>query len=75
VADLFVIGPVHPDKTTRRLIFLARAAARFDLIQCGEMEINEAFEGLIVSLRCTCDRERLELCSRLDRLPEWRRSA
>jgi hypothetical protein len=70
-----MIGPVHPDKTTRRLIFLARAAARFDLVQCGEMEINEAFEGLVVSLRCTCDRERLERWERLDREPKWRRSA
>jgi hypothetical protein len=53
-APCFVEERVDP-----RLAFLARAAARFELVQVGVMDIDEAFEGLIVSLQCACSREML----------------
>jgi hypothetical protein len=34
-------GPVDP-----RLVFLLRAAARFDLVEAGELELGEAIDGL-----------------------------
>jgi hypothetical protein len=37
-----------------RLAFLARAAARFELVKAGVMEIGEAFDGLIACLQCSC---------------------
>jgi hypothetical protein len=43
-----------------RLAFLARAAARFQLVQAGTMDIDEAYDGLIVDLRCNCDCARVE---------------
>jgi hypothetical protein len=43
-----------------RLVFLARAAARFELVKAGAMDIDEAFDGLVVSLSCTCSRELVE---------------
>jgi hypothetical protein len=54
-------------KVDRRLAFLARAAARFELVQAGEMDIGEAYDGLIVDLRCDCDRDRILRWERLDR--------
>jgi hypothetical protein len=47
-------------KIDDKLTFLARAAARFELVEAGEMTIDEAFDGLIVSLRCRCSREIFE---------------
>jgi hypothetical protein len=51
-----------------RLIFLTRAAVRFDLVQAGEMTVDEAFDGLVISLQCACacDRDRVERWERLD---------
>ena len=43
-----------------RLVFLARAAARFELVEAGVMELGEAFDGLLVCLQCTCSREMVE---------------
>jgi hypothetical protein len=43
-----------------RLAFLARAAARFELLEGSAMEIGEAFDGLIAYLQCTCSREMVE---------------
>jgi hypothetical protein len=43
-----------------RLIFLARAAARLDLVETGVMELDEAFDGLVSSLSCGCSREMVE---------------
>lgn len=33
-----------------RLVFLLRAAARFDLFEAGEMTIDEAFDDLLPAL-------------------------
>jgi hypothetical protein len=33
-----------------RLVFLLRAAARFELVEAGELNLDEAFDGLMSSL-------------------------
>jgi hypothetical protein len=39
-----------------RLVFLARAEARLILVEVGEMDLDEAFDGLIVESPCSiCD--------------------
>jgi hypothetical protein len=38
-----------------RLALLARAAARFELVQSGAMDLGEAFDGLVAGLQCACD--------------------
>jgi hypothetical protein len=39
-----------------RLVFLARASARLVLVEVGEMDLDEAFDGLIVESPCSiCD--------------------
>jgi hypothetical protein len=39
-----------------RLVFLARASARLVLVEIGEMDLDEAFEGLIAQSPCSiCD--------------------
>lgn len=43
-----------------RQAFLARAAAHFELVEAGVMEIGEAFDGLIACLQCSCSREMVE---------------
>jgi hypothetical protein len=52
---------VAPDP---RLTFLARASARLILVEAGEMDIAEAFDGLIKAFEaiapCQCDRELLD---------------
>jgi hypothetical protein len=40
-----------------RLVFLERASARLFLVEAGEMTLDEAFEGLVASLQCSCSRE------------------
>ncbi len=52
-----------------RFAFLARAAARFELVEGGVMEIAEAFDGLIASLQCTCTREIVGTVGALRRQP------
>jgi hypothetical protein len=48
-----------------RQAFLARAAAHFELVEAGVMEIGEAFDGLIACLQCSCSREMVERWERL----------
>jgi hypothetical protein len=50
-----------------RLAFLARAAARFELVQCGEMSIDEAYGDLVLDLPCPCVRETVKRWERADR--------
>jgi hypothetical protein len=38
-------GPIDP-----RLVFLLRAAARFDLVEAGELSLDQAFGGLLPAL-------------------------
>jgi hypothetical protein len=52
-----------------RLAFLARASARLVLVEHGEMDIGEAFDGLIESLTCSCALEMAERWER-DSLPQ-----
>src|SRR5689334_12310019 len=47
-------------KVDLKLAFLARASARLELVEAGEMDIDEAFDGLVVCLSCACDREPVE---------------
>jgi hypothetical protein len=62
-ADLNCRGTttIAPDP---RLTFLARASARLILVEVGEMDIAEAFDGLIEAVEvlapCQCDRELLD---------------
>jgi hypothetical protein len=42
-------------KPDPRLAFLERASARLTLVEAGEMEIEDAFSGLVD--QCACDRE------------------
>ncbi len=43
-----------------RLVFLERASARLILVDAGEMELDEAFNGLVAHLQCPCSREIVE---------------
>ena len=55
-----------------RLAWLARAAARFDLVQVGGMDIEEAFGDLVDCLQCDCDRETIKRWERYDSRPrKW----
>ena len=48
-----------------RLAFLARASARLTLVEAGEMDVEDAFNGLVD--QCACDRE---MIARLDYPPQ-----
>jgi hypothetical protein len=48
-----------------RLAFLERAAARLYLFDAGELELDEAFDGLLDGLQCTCSREVIERWERV----------
>jgi hypothetical protein len=58
--------PITPSvavvKVDPRLAFLARAAARFELVKAGEMQLDDAFDGLIEAfthlVTCSCERPR-----------------
>jgi hypothetical protein len=54
-----IVPVVEFGKVDPRLAFLARAAARFELVEAGEMDIAEAFDGLVASLRCGCSHRRV----------------
>jgi len=40
-----------------RLTFLHRAHARLMLFEAGEMDLAEAYDGLVCDIHCQCDRE------------------
>jgi hypothetical protein len=48
-----------------RFVFLAQASARYDLVQLREMDLDEAFEGLVPAFK-----ELIEYESDFDRLVE-----
>jgi hypothetical protein len=56
----FSISKLEPPTVDSRLAFLERASARLFLINVGEMELAEAFDGLVCSLQCCCGREIVE---------------
>jgi hypothetical protein len=56
----FSIGKLEPSTVDSRLAFLERASARLFLINVGEMELAEAFDGLVCTLQCRCEREMVE---------------
>jgi hypothetical protein len=51
-----IVPLVEVGNVDLKLAFLARAAVRFELVEAGEMDIDEAFEGLVVCPSCGCDR-------------------
>ena len=59
-----------------RAVFLLRAACRWELLEVGEMDLDEAFDGLIEPFMaiapCACQLEILERLERNDP-PTWRR--
>jgi len=67
-----IVSPVTVDAVDPRLAFLARAAVRFDLVEAGEMELTEAYDGLVCDLPCQCGREMVE---RWERDYPWQRNA
>jgi hypothetical protein len=56
-----------------RLAFLARAAARFQLVEAGELDLETAFNGLVAGLSCPCDRDRIARWEQQDRRRPKRR--
>jgi hypothetical protein len=56
-----------------RLAFLARAAARFQLVEAGELDLETAFNGLVAGLSCPCDRDRIARWEQQDRRPRRQR--
>ena len=56
-----------------RLVFLARASARLLLVEHGEMDLAEAFDGLVQSLTCHCSREMVERWERDSSPQKYRR--
>jgi hypothetical protein len=57
-----------------RIVFLARAAVRFQLVESGEMDLAEAYDGLVSCLQCACDRELILRWERQDRMRRPRRA-
>ena len=59
-----------------RAVFLLRAACRWELLEVGEMDLDEAFDGLIEPFMaiapCACERDILERWER-SLPPRWRR--
>ena len=55
-----IVPAVEVGKVDPKLAFLARAAARFELVHTGAMHIDEAFDGLVVCLQCSCSRDLVE---------------
>jgi hypothetical protein len=62
-------GEVDP-----KLALLARAAARFELVRAGELDVDEAFDGLVAGLQCSCSRDLVEKWEREFPSPAPRRS-
>ena len=61
------------EQLDERYVFLVRAAARLWMVNRSVMTIDEAFDGLVISLKCPCEREIIERWERLDRLRPKRR--
>jgi hypothetical protein len=71
--DQFIAVTTAPDP---RAAFLIRAACRWDLLEVGEMDLDEAFDGPIEPFMaiapCACQLEILERWER-SHPPKWRR--
>jgi hypothetical protein len=61
-----IVPLVEVGKTDPKLAFLARAATRFGLVEQGEMDVDEAFDGLVAGLQCSCSRDLVEKWERED---------
>jgi len=58
------VTPIVKAERDPRYSFLVRASVRLWLVDNCEMDIGEAFDGLVGNLQCACDRE---LISRWER--------
>jgi hypothetical protein len=71
--DQFIAVTTAPDP---RAAFLLRAACRWELLEVGEMDLDEAIDGLIEPFMaiapCACERDILERWER-SLPPPWRR--
>ena len=57
----FLISKLEPPPTIDgRIAFLERASVRLFLVNAGEMELGEAFDGLVGSLQCACERDTVD---------------
>jgi hypothetical protein len=65
IAPASLVSDDKPDFLDPRFVFLERASARFDMVQINEMELDEAFEGLVPAFKELIDYE-----SDFDRLVE-----
>ena len=54
------ISKIKPPTVDNRLAFLECASARLFLVNIGEIDLGESFDGLVCSLQCPCEREILE---------------
>jgi hypothetical protein len=54
------ITPIVEAKLDPRYSFLVRASVRLWLVDNCEMDIDEAFDGLVACLSCPCSRELIE---------------
>jgi hypothetical protein len=60
LVDPLAISKIKPPTIDYRLAFLECASARLFLVNIGEMDLGEAFDGLVYRLRCPCERETIE---------------
>jgi hypothetical protein len=72
--DAAVNAPCFIDqRIDPRLAFLHRAHARLILFEVGELDLETAFNGLVVGLSCPCDRDRIARWEQQDRSLKRRR--
>jgi hypothetical protein len=54
------VAPIVEAKLDPRYVFLVRASIRLFLVDQLEMTLDEAFNGLVNTLQCPCERELIE---------------
>jgi hypothetical protein len=64
---------VVDERVDPRLAFLHRAHARLILFESGLMTLAEAYDGLVDSIQCACNRDMIRRWEWLDLQRPWRR--
>lgn len=59
------ITPVVAVEIDPKLAWLARASARFQLVEAGAMDLDEAYDGLVADQPCPCVYETVRRWERL----------
>lgn len=60
VVDPSAISKAKPPTIDNRLAFLECASVQLFLVNVGEIDLGEAFDGLVCNLQRPCEREILE---------------